>query len=126
MRRLTSSAALAALVAVALLAPAAPAQNGNGLYEPFPQGAAKKRAKRFVSRLPTRVRFSDKDLARGVFLADRALPRTEAAPAASRAGVDKRSGGSSGTALQLALVALPVAGACALARRRRSGRVAST
>ena len=77
MRRLISSAAPAALAAVVVVRRAlgAAAQHGNGLYEPFPQAAVKKRAKRFVSRLAIPLRLDDKDLARGVFVTGRALPR---------------------------------------------------
>ena len=49
-------------------------QRRNGLYEPFPQAAVKKRAKRFVSRLAIPLRLDDKDLARGVFVTGRAAP----------------------------------------------------
>ena len=53
--------------------------------------AVKKRAKRFVSRLAIPVRPA-RGLARGVFVSGRAA-RSGGAPAAGRAGVDRRGGG---------------------------------
>jgi hypothetical protein len=69
---------VAALGVGGALPAAALAQHGNGLYEPFPKAAVKERAKRFIERLPLpgaagKIRFSDEELARGVFVDPRAV-----------------------------------------------------
>jgi hypothetical protein len=91
------SARRAAMALVCLLALAFPqlaAGSGNGLYEPFPEAAVKKRAERYVEQLRGRIpaaqpRFTDAQLTRGAFVAGAApLPRpTPAADSATgRAG----------------------------------------
>lgn len=60
----------ATLVACALCALPAVA-HADGLYEPFPDAASKARAERFVERLAAgsdRLRVTDQELERGVFL----------------------------------------------------------
>ena len=46
------------LAGSAVSASVASAQSGNGLYEPFPEAAVKKRAERYVGRLGQVVGFS--------------------------------------------------------------------
>jgi hypothetical protein len=129
---------VALLVAGAAAKPAtAPAQHGNGLYEPFPRAAVLERAKRFFEgfRFPgaaERLRFSDDQLARGAFVDTRVtglpkgdgLGRTGAGAASARAGVDE--GGSwlaPGVLITLVLVA--VVTFAVLAGRRPRRRVAA-
>lgn len=119
------------MLALLLALPAAPAaaQHGNGLYEPFPKAAVRKRAKRFIERLPVGaagVRFSDRQLARGVFVDPRrvalpagdALSRRGERAASHRAGVDGAGGNG---AWPWVLVALGAIGA-AFALGRGAGR----
>ena len=118
---------LAALVTAALvlaLAPAVFAQSGNGLYEPFPKAAVEKRAKRFVDRLRfgEPLRFSQKQLERGVFVGP-AAPSAPRGQASARAGVGQ---GKSDVPLaaQILLIALAIAALPLLAGRRPRRRVA--
>jgi hypothetical protein len=116
-------AVLATAMIVLALAPAASAQSGNGLYEPFPKAAVDKRAKRFVDRLRfgEPLRFSEAQLKRGVFVG---VPAQGAARDASdRAGVGQ---GKSDVPLaaQILLIALAIAALPLLAGRRPRRRVA--
>ena len=110
---------------VLALAPAADAQNGNGLYEPFPKAAVEKRAKRFVERLRLgeEVRFSDGELDRGTFVDPREMS-ARGWSASARAGV---ADGDSGVpvVLQVLLIALAIAALPLLAGWRPRRRVAS-
>jgi hypothetical protein len=118
---------LAVLVGAALvlaLAPAAGAQSGNGLYEPFPKAAVEKRAKRFVERLRLgeTVRFSNSELDRGVFVAPKA--GTVRGEASARAGIEDSDSGVP-VVLQILLIVLAIAALPLLAGRRPRRRVAS-
>jgi hypothetical protein len=124
--RRCAAACLAAIVlGCAGLAPSAPAQSGNGLYEPFPEAAVKKRAQRYVERLGDRTpgagrRFSDAQLARGVFVSGgQQLAPAKRGEATARAG--RREPADVALPLQLLLLlaalALPTA---ALIRRGRA------
>jgi hypothetical protein len=110
---------------VLALAPGAHAQNGNGLYEPFPKAAVEKRAKRFVERLRLgeEVRFSDGELDRGTFVDPREMS-ARGGSASARAGV---ADGDSGVpvVLQVLLIALAIAALPLLAGWRPRRRVAS-
>ncbi len=128
----------AAVVLVALMAggaaPDAVAQSGNGLYEPFPEAAVKKRAQRYVERLGDRTpeaarRYSDAQLDAGVFV--RPDPRGPAlrpresespGPATTRAGAGARSGVP--VPIQLLLVALVLAIPAAALMRPAAQRAA--
>jgi hypothetical protein len=123
--RVAARLAILAIAALALAsAPAASAQGGNGLYEPFPKAAVEKRAKRFVERLRfgESVRFSDAELQRGTFVD----PRAEAVgggSASTRAGVgDGKS--DVPLAAQVLLIAVAIAALPLLAGRRPRRRVA--
>jgi hypothetical protein len=118
--------ALATAALVLALAPAASAQSGNGLYEPFPKAAVDKRAKRFVDRLRfgEPLRFSDTQLKRGVFVGG-----AEAAQSATRGHASARAGVGQGQsdvplAAQILLIALAIAALPLLAGRRPRRRVA--
>jgi hypothetical protein len=130
---------VALLVASAAGKPAtAAAQHGNGLYEPFPRAAVLERAKRFVEgfRFPAaaeRLRFSDEQLARGVFVDTRVtglpkgggLGRTGAGAASARAGVDDGGGSWLAPGVWITLVLLAVVAFAVLAGRRPRRRVAA-
>jgi hypothetical protein len=129
--RSTVALLVAALVASAVLPTVASAQHGNGLYEPFPKADARKRAKRFVERLPlppaVKVRLGDEQLARGVFLDPPRPAPPGPGPASARAGLgDGDNGGSSVSPLtQIALLLLAVVALPVVAGRRPRGRVAA-
>ena len=118
-------AVLAGAALVLALAPAASAQSGNGLYEPFPKAAVEERAQRFVERLRLgkETRFSNADLERGVFV-DPSAGSGRGREASARAGV---GGGDSGVPVvaQIVLIALAIAALPLLAGRRPRRRVAS-
>jgi hypothetical protein len=118
-------AALATAALVLALAPAVSAQSGNGLYEPFPKAAVEKRAKRFVDRLRfgEPLRFSDKQLERGMFVGAAAAQSATRGEASARAGVGQ---GESDVPLaaQILLIALAIAALPLLAGRRPRRRVA--
>lgn len=85
------------IVGVLPVAPAA-AQSGNGLYEPFPEAAVKKRAQRYVDGLRGRTaeperRYSDAELAAGTFV--RAGPAGPALKPAGAAGEARGAGAQS-------------------------------
>ncbi len=123
----TSASRSAAVLLAALLtggaAPAATAQSGNGLYEPFPEAAVKNRAQRYVGRLGDRAplpgrRYSDAELAAGVFVRpDRRGPSLGPLETESPDEVSTRAGARPGSdmplTIQLLLLvlvpALPVA-----------------
>ena len=114
-----SLAPLLALLASALLAPAAYAQDGAGLYKPFPGGSSTGLAKRYIGRLPASEtkELTSAEIRRGVFVARR---RTNATAAASaRAGRGDEGGGSLPTLLSLGIVAAAAGGGFSLASRRR-------
>jgi hypothetical protein len=114
MRRLTP---LVALLASALLAPAAYGQ--AGLYEPFPSPRSTGLTKRYLRQLPPTVQrqYTSIELRRGVFVA---RPRTAAIGAASaRAGRGDDDNGSLPPVLSLGIVAVAAGGGFALASRRR-------
>ena len=127
--------ALALLLASAAL-PLAPShgQSGNGLYEPFPEAAVKKRAQRYVEGLSSRTaqpapRYSDARLAAGTFVDPDGEPAAPLRPAvgAGRASATERAGGgATGTepalALQLGLIALVLAGIWAAVSTAGGGR----
>jgi hypothetical protein len=116
---------MAGAALVLAFAPAAFAQSGNGLYEPFPKAAVEKRAKRFVERLRLGegVRFSDGELDRGTFVGP-TVASVRGGGASARAGVGE---GDSGVpvALQVLLIALAIAALPLLAGWRPRRRVAS-
>jgi hypothetical protein len=129
MRRAASFLAFLGSAALVLaLAATAPAQSGNGLYEPFPKAAVEKRAKRFVERLRLGegVRFSDAELDRGTFV-DPTRGSVRRGEASARAGVEGDGGDDGGVpvAAQVVLVAFAIAALPLLAGRRPSRRVAS-
>jgi hypothetical protein len=121
--------AAAWLAAIALgcagLAPSALAQSGNGLYEPFPEAAVKQRAQRYVERLGDRApgagrRFSDAQLARGVFVSDdQRLAPAKRGEATARAGSSEPADMALPLQLLLLLAALALPSA-ALIRRGRA------
>ena len=114
-----SVAPLVALLVSALLAPAAFAQDGAGLYQPFPGGTSTGLAKRYIGRLPAAEtkKLTSAEIRRGVFVA---RPRKDATPAASvRAGRRDEGGGSLPPVLSLGIVALAAGGGFALASPRR-------
>ena len=121
-------ATAAALLALPLLPATALAQGGNGLYEPFPKAAVEKRAKRFVQRLDSPVRFSERDLDEGTFVDPGAIGIERGlAPAATLGGASERAGtagdGSSvPVVLQLLLVALCAISLPLIAGRRPTRR----
>jgi hypothetical protein len=137
--RPTMALLVALLVASAAAKPAtAPAQHGNGLYEPFPRAAVLERAKRFVEgfRFPgaaERLRFSDEQLARGAFVDTRVtglpkgdgLGRTPAGAASARAGVDEAGGSWLAPGVWITLVLVAVVTFAVLAGRRPRRRVAA-
>jgi hypothetical protein len=113
------AAPLVALLASALLAPAAYAQGGAGLYKPFPGGTSAGLAKRYLDRLPASEtrELTSAEIRRGVFMA---RPRQAAIRAASvRAGRRDEGGGSLAPVLSLGIVALATGGGFALASRQR-------
>jgi len=117
-----------AIAAVLVAAPAAHAQSGNGLYEPFPEGIRKDRAVLFVERLGLGEgpRLTIGELERGRFLASE---DGETLPAhGGSAGASDRAGTADGGGLDLAELALVGAAALGaallLARRRPRARVA--
>ena len=128
----TTASRFAALLLAALAigmawSPIASGQSGNGLYEPFPEAAVKKRAQRYVERLGERLpddgrRYTDAELAGGVFVRpDASVPplRLGGGAASTRAG----SAGSADMALllqALALAAVLAAPAAALLIRERA------
>jgi hypothetical protein len=113
------AAPLVVLLASALLVPAAFAQNGAGLYKPFPGGTSTGLAKSYIARLPASQtkELTSAEIRRGVFVAG---PRKAGIRAASvRAGRSHEGGGSLPPVLSLGLVALAVGGGFSLASRRR-------
>src|SRR4051812_29052115 len=104
---------------VLCLAPAASADaqsTGNGLYEPFPALAAKKRAKRFINEVrPQAAGVSEAELERGSFAG---LAPTRSGAATVRAAGAVGPAGSVGWPLALALLALCAAPLVWAARRR--------
>jgi hypothetical protein len=113
------AAPLVALLASALLAPAAYAQGGAGLYKPFPGGTSAGVAKRYVDRLPSSEarELTPAEIRRGVFVG---RPRNAAVRAASvRAGRRDEGGGSLAPVLALGIVALAAGGGFTLASRQR-------
>lgn len=138
-RRLAARLLPVALVAAAALtAQSAVAQSGNGLYEPFPEAAVKKRAQRYVEGLRGRTseperRYSDAELAAGAFVragpdgpslapagAAPSGPHTAAGPASARAGAARAGpGGDLALPWQLLLLALALTAPVALLKRER-------
>jgi hypothetical protein len=95
-----------AVLCLALVAPAGAQSTGNGLYEPFPAVAAKKRAKRFVNELPARARgVSDAELEHGSF-AGSVLRPAPAGAASARATSVAAPSGTVGWLPALALLAV--------------------
>jgi hypothetical protein len=126
------------IASAAALPAAAAAQHGNGLYEPFPRAAVLERAKRFVERLGSaraaqKLRFSDRQLARGAFVdpretglpEDGGLGRTGAGAASARAGVAGGGGSSLTPWAQIPLVLLAIVAIAMLSGRRPRRRVAA-
>ena len=106
-----------ALLASALLAPAAYGQ--AGLYEPFPSPRSTGLTKRYLRQLPASKakEYTTPEIRRGVFVA---RPRPPALGAASaRAGRGDEGSGSLPPVLSLGIVALAAGGGFALASRRR-------
>jgi hypothetical protein len=101
-------------------APGAAAQSGNGLYEPFPEAAVKKRAQRYVERLGDRNpeagrRYSDAELAAGVFVRpDRQGDGLSASGGGSPRGAASARAGGGGAEMALPLQLLLLAAALAL------------
>ena len=113
-----------AVVLACLTIGASPAagQDGNGLYEPFPSGVSKERAKRFLERLPSEGRalvrdVSERDLERGVFVGS-GSESAATGVASVRAGVPG-DGSAMAWPAQLALLLVPLGAGAALASRRR-------
>jgi hypothetical protein len=113
---------LASLVACAVLAAPAYAENGNGLYEPFPSPTSEGLAQDFVDALPGGIGFVELnglDLKRGVLVGTSARTAyvTGTAPV-SRASSSSGFAPSIGWPLGIALLALVLGGAGFLAYRR--------
>ena len=137
--RPTLALLVALLAASAVVLPAtAPAQHGNGLYEPFPRAAVLERAKRFVDRFrlsegARKLRFSEAQLSRGAFVdpAVTGLPkgsglgRVGAGAASARAGVDGGGGSWLAAGAHVALVLLAIVVLAVLGGRRPRRRVAA-
>jgi hypothetical protein len=105
---------LASVLMCAVLATPVDAQGaGNGLYEPFPTVAARKRAERFLNQLRRRP-VSRAELERGMFTGAALKP----APAGAASARAIASGGPSAVVVWAVLAAL--IGACALPAVRRS------
>jgi hypothetical protein len=126
LRRSTAGLLVAALAAIAVLPAAASGQNGNGLYEPFPEAAIQERAQRFVERLPLpeAARLSDEQLERGVYVDPRLAPSSQG-PASARAGVGNDGGSDLSPVTQVALLLLAVVALSVLAGRRLKRHVAA-
>lgn len=135
--RLTVSRSAAVVLAALVVgngAPGASAQSGNGLYEPFPEAAVKKRAQRYVERLGDRTpeagrRYSDAELDAGVFVhpdprspALRPLDSESPGPASTRAGGD--TGSNVPLPIQLVLLAAALAIPAVAFMRRATSRAA--
>lgn len=133
--RIHAGRCAALAVALACVLPGAPAlaQSGNGLYEPFPEAAVKKRAERYVERLSDRTPGGGRaptaeQLAAGVFVRARPGDPAPASPAPqSGPGAATTRAGAGGTGADLALPVqlLMVAAALLLpaAALMRRGRV---
>lgn len=107
-----------ALLCLALATSAGAQSSGNGLYEPFPSGASKARAKRFVDDLrPQQRAVSERELERGAF-AGRALVPATAGEASDRAIVAAAPGGSLGWGVALLVLAVCAVPVLATVRRR--------
>lgn len=107
-----------ALLCLALAASAGAQSTGNGLYEPFPSGASKARAKRFVNDLrPQQRAVSEDELEHGSF-AGRALAPASAGGASDRAIAAAAPGGSLGLVVVLLLLLVCAVPVLATARRR--------
>jgi hypothetical protein len=108
---------LASVLMCAVLAAPVDAQAaGNGLYEPFPTVAARKRAERFINRFRTSAAqspVSGAELDRGAFSGTALKPAAVGAASARAIG----SGGPSAALVWAVLAAL--IGACAAVPRRR-------
>jgi hypothetical protein len=113
------AAPLVALLASALLAPAAYAQGGAGLYKPFPGGTSAGLAKRYLDRLPASEtkQLTSAEIRRGVFVARAGMAGSRAASV--RAGRRGDGGGSLPPVLSLGIVGVAAGGGFALASRRR-------
>jgi hypothetical protein len=115
---------LASLAACAALAAPAHANNGNGLYEPFPSPTSESLAQGFVDALPGGLAFTAPDgldLGRGVLVgngAKAAYAGSTATPSRSASGAGFAP--SFGWPLGLVLLAAVVGGAGVLAARRRA------
>jgi hypothetical protein len=104
---------LASVLMCAVLAAPVDAQAaGNGLYEPFPTVAARKRAKRFLNQLPV-PRVSDAELDQGSFTGTALRP----APAGAASARAIASGGAPAWLIWLVLGGLVAA--CATPALRR-------
>jgi hypothetical protein len=110
---------LVAVLALSLLAPTAYAQDGAGLYQPFPGGTSTGLAKRYIARLPgsETKKLTSAEIRRGVFVASSRRAATGAASV--RSGRRDEGGGSLPPVLLLGIVALAAGGGSALASRRR-------
>jgi hypothetical protein len=105
---------LASVLMCAVLAAPLDAQAaGNGLYEPFPTVAARKRAERFLNQLRRRP-VSRAELERGAFTGVALKP----APAGAASARAIESGGPSAVLVWAVLAAL--IGACAVPALRRA------
>jgi hypothetical protein len=115
---------LASLAACAVLAAPAHADNGNGLYEPFPSPTSESLAQDFVDALPGGLAFTAPnglDLGRGVLVgkgARAAYVTSTATPSRSTSGAGFAP--SLGWPLALVLLAAVLGGAGVLAARRRA------
>jgi hypothetical protein len=126
LRRTVAASLVMIVIGCAGWSPSARAQSGSGLYEPFPEAAVKKRAQRYVESLRGRTpgaerRFSNSDLARGVFVDHRAgalvqPPANTAGAASARSGAEPATGVALPVQLLL-LLAVLLLPAVALARR---------
>ncbi|MEJ7784395.1 MAG: hypothetical protein WKF96_06295 [Solirubrobacteraceae bacterium] len=108
-----------ALLCLALAASAGAQSTGNGLYEPFPSGASKARAKRFVNDLRPQSRaVSEAELDRGSFAGTVLTAVPPAGGASDRAGAAAAPGGALGWAVALLVLSLCAAPVLWTARRR--------
>lgn len=79
--------AVAACLACALTAPAAHAQDGGGLYTPFPEPVAQDRVQRYIEQLGVKTRPGDLAQGRVVRRKGERPERSVAVVASRRAGV---------------------------------------
>ncbi|HEY1359421.1 MAG TPA: hypothetical protein VGF21_14055 [Thermoleophilaceae bacterium] len=111
------------LVASGALAVPAAAQNGGGLYEPFPEPAPESQVRAFIGGIPAggrglQFKLTDRQLDSGTFVGGRGLRPAGRHAASSRAGVGADADLLQGWPIALIAGLAVAASAFALARRR--------